>query len=144
VRVFENVCWHGFYHCTHGSTFVMKRNDMSCVITSCFVSTFHTFQLVLRQYAGNVLSLLATESVGIAIAYPIFQCGLFVAGVGDFCHPRHLCRQALNDIQRITPDTLFQVWGIMLFDEIERQAIPAYLLSGVALIAGACFLGLSK
>lgn len=44
----------------------------------------------------------------------------------------------------LKPDTLFQVWGIMLFDEIERQAIPAYLLSGVALIAGACFLGLSK
>lgn len=62
----------------------MKRNDMSCVITACFVSTFHTFQRVFRQYAGNVLSLLATESVGIAIAYPIFQCGLFVAGVGDF------------------------------------------------------------
>lgn len=65
--------------------------------------------------AGNVLSILATERVGIAIAYPIFQCGLLVAGV----------------------------YGILIFDEIERPCIPAYLLSGLALVAGATFLALA-
>lgn len=65
---------------------------------------------------GNVLSMLATDRVGVAVAYPLFQCGLLVAGM----------------------------WGILLFDELERPCIAAYLLSGLALVLGATFLALAK
>jgi glucose uptake protein GlcU len=65
---------------------------------------------------GNVLSILATDRVGVAVAYPLFQCGLLVAGM----------------------------WGILLFDELERPCIAAYLLSGLALVLGATFLALAK
>ncbi len=51
--------------------------------------------------AGNILSILSTERIGISVAYPIFQCGLFVAGL----------------------------LGIGLFNEIERQVFFHSLLS---------------
>jgi hypothetical protein len=36
------------------------------------------------------------------------------------------------------------MWGILLFDELEKPCIAAYLLSGLALVLGATFLALAK
>jgi glucose uptake protein GlcU len=91
---------------------------LECLTTGtphCFLSCSHTHTVCVCD-AGNILSILATERVGVAVAYPLFQCGLLVAGM----------------------------WGILLFEELERPCIPAYLLSGLALILGATFLALAK
>jgi glucose uptake protein GlcU len=69
--------------------------------------------------AGNALSIIATMSsgVGLAVAYPIMQAGLFVAGL----------------------------WGIILFNELKlvREQIT-YWIGGVVLIVGATLLAFSK
>lgn len=68
---------------------------------------------------GNVCSILATQdpSVGLAVAYPIMQLGLFVAGA----------------------------WGIALFGEVQgRGPLTAYWLSGLVLVAGAALLAAAK
>lgn len=69
--------------------------------------------------AGNALSIIATMSsgIGLAVAYPIMQAGLFVAGL----------------------------WGIILFNELKlgREQIT-YWVGGVVLIAGATLLAFSK
>lgn len=69
--------------------------------------------------AGNALSIVATMSsgVGLAVAYPIMQAGLFVAGL----------------------------WGILLFNELKlvREQIT-YWVGGVVLIVGATLLAFSK
>jgi len=67
---------------------------------------------------GNAASILAVgdPSVGLALAYPIMQCGLAVAGL----------------------------WGVLLFKEITGRAQTLYWLSTVVLICGASLLTLSK
>jgi len=69
--------------------------------------------------AGNALSIIATMSsgVGLAVAYPIMQAGLYVAGL----------------------------WGIILFNELKlvREQIT-YWIGGVVLIVGAALLAFSK
>lgn len=66
---------------------------------------------------GNVSSILATGRVGLSVAYPIMQCGLFVAGA----------------------------WGIVAFGELPGTARRwQYLLCGGVLIVGASLLSLAK
>lgn len=97
-----------------------------------------------QSCAGNVLSILATERVGVAVAYPIFQCGLLVAGECS-----GLCLICVLVNFPIAPDYAIVMeptglWGILIFDELERPCIPAYLLSGLALVLGAVFLAMAK
>ena len=68
--------------------------------------------------AGNICSIVATNDphVGLAIAYPIMQCGLLVAGL----------------------------WGIFAFRELQGQAISVYAVSAVVVVTGASMLSLSK
>eukprot|EP00850_Spirogloea_muscicola_P019032 SM000182S03922 [mRNA] locus=s182:1530:2734:+ [translate_table: standard] len=63
-----------------------------------------------------VCSMLAIPELGYSVAYPIMQCGLFVAGL----------------------------WGILLFGEIEGCPAMYYWLSGAVLIAGACLLSYAR
>ncbi|KAK9865045.1 hypothetical protein WJX84_010380 [Apatococcus fuscideae] len=67
---------------------------------------------------GNLCSILATKdpSVGLSIAYPIMQCGLFVGGL----------------------------WGICLFKELKGRGQVGYWISGAVLILGASMLAVSK
>lgn len=58
---------------------------------------------------SNVLSIVAIPSLGYAVAYPILQCALFVAGI----------------------------WGIVVFKEIRGREVTVFFLSGAVLIAGA-------
>ncbi|KAK9822636.1 hypothetical protein WJX81_002024 [Elliptochloris bilobata] len=68
--------------------------------------------------AGNVLSILAVNNprVGYAIAFPIYQCGLVVAGL----------------------------WGIILFHELKGKQLIGYWASTVLLIVGATMMAVSK
>lgn len=68
--------------------------------------------------AGNVCSVLATQDprVGLAVAYPIMQCGLFVAGA----------------------------WGIALFGEVRGRWQALYWASGGVLLGGAVLLSSAK
>jgi glucose uptake protein GlcU len=62
-------------------------------------------------------SIVATQLLGLAVAYPIMQSGLFVAGL----------------------------WGILLFGELSRLTPQlVYWVGGVALTAGAVLLVVSK
>jgi glucose uptake protein GlcU len=68
---------------------------------------------------GNLACILAVtdKHVGLAVAMPIMQCGLFVAGI----------------------------WGIVLFREVQgARALALYWLSGGVLIAGAALLANAK
>ncbi|KAI7841935.1 hypothetical protein COHA_004462 [Chlorella ohadii] len=68
---------------------------------------------------GNLACIMAVtdKRVGLAIAMPIMQCGLFVAGI----------------------------WGITLFQEIRgAQTLALYWLSGSVLVAGAALLANAK
>eukprot|EP01025_Chloroclados_australasicus_P048575 TRINITY_DN5508_c0_g2_i2.p1 TRINITY_DN5508_c0_g2~~TRINITY_DN5508_c0_g2_i2.p1 ORF type:complete len:337 (-),score=24.00 TRINITY_DN5508_c0_g2_i2:712-1722(-) len=65
---------------------------------------------------GNVASLIAVIYVGISVAIPIMQGGLFVAGI----------------------------WGIFLFGEIKGNMQIFYWISGAILIAGIVMLTISK
>lgn len=58
---------------------------------------------------SNVLAIVAIPSLGYAVAYPILQCALFVAGM----------------------------WGVMFFKEIVGYEIAVFFLSGVVLLGGA-------
>lgn len=65
---------------------------------------------------GNMLSIMAVQVVGLPIAYPIMQCGLFVAGL----------------------------WGVLLFGELKSAVAQAvYWAGGGVLIAGSALLALS-
>lgn len=69
--------------------------------------------------AGNAFSILAVQDprVGLAVAYPIMQCGLFVGGA----------------------------WGILLLGEMRSaRARAVYWTSGVVLVAGAALLAAAK
>jgi glucose uptake protein GlcU len=65
---------------------------------------------------GNVLSLLAINYLGYSIAYPIFQCGIFIAGI----------------------------WGMLLFNEIIGNAVFAYWGSGIVILAGIIVLSIAR
>eukprot|EP00884_Botryococcus_braunii_P004675 jgi/Botrbrau1/14208/Bobra.0291s0013.1 len=67
---------------------------------------------------GNICSVVAVQDpgVGLAIAYPIMQCGLFVAGL----------------------------WGIFLHHELKGREQAGYWFGGVVLIIGATLLASSK
>mmetsp|Transcript_71 Transcript_71/g.158 ORF Transcript_71/g.158 Transcript_71/m.158 type:complete len:317 (-) Transcript_71:173-1123(-) len=67
---------------------------------------------------GNAASIIAVKdpSVGLAVAYPIMQCGLAVAGL----------------------------WGVLLFREIRGRAQAVYWVSAAVLIGGASLLAMSK
>eukprot|EP00736_Rhodelphis_marinus_P013465 Rmarinus@m.18117 len=65
---------------------------------------------------GNICSVIGTQAVGLAVAFPILQCALFVSGL----------------------------WGIFVFREIrEKPAIVVFFASGSVLITGAVLLALS-
>eukprot|EP00892_Ulva_mutabilis_P006618 jgi/Ulvmu1/4328/UM002_0051.1 len=64
---------------------------------------------------GNACSIVATQHVGLAVAYPIMQCGLFVAAI----------------------------WGIALFDEMKGIRIR-FMMDSTLLICGVCLLGLAR
>ena len=71
--------------------------------------------------SGNALSMLAVSDpgVGLAVAYPIMQSGLFVAGC----------------------------WGVLLFGEQRGAPLSARLLywgSGALVFSGACILASAK
>lgn len=63
--------------------------------------------------AANISSILAVQSLGLAVAYPIMQAGLFVAGL----------------------------WGVLLYAELTFL-VPqlVYWLSGAVLVGGAALL----
>lgn len=67
---------------------------------------------------GNFFSILAVvdESVGLAVSYPIMQCGLLVAGL----------------------------WGIFWFQEIQGRQLICYWISVVVVVVGAVLLSMSK
>lgn len=66
---------------------------------------------------ANALSIVAIKQIGYAVAYPVMQCGLFIAGL----------------------------WGIIVFKEIRgRRNLLIYAGSGVILAAGIVLLALSK
>eukprot|EP00899_Mesostigma_viride_P028093 jgi/Mesvir1/8469/Mv15837-RA.1 len=65
---------------------------------------------------GNLFSIVAVHELGLAIAYPIMQCGLFVSGA----------------------------WGIFLFQEIHGRNAALYWLSGIFVVGGAVMLAFSK
>ena len=58
---------------------------------------------------SNSLAIVAIPSLGYAVAYPILQCALFVAGI----------------------------WGIFAFKEIKGKEVVVFFASGCVLIAGA-------
>lgn len=58
---------------------------------------------------SNSLAIVAIPSLGYAVAYPILQCALFVAGV----------------------------WGIVAFEEIKGSQIVVFFGSGLVLLGGA-------
>ena len=59
---------------------------------------------------GNVLSLVAIQTVGYSVAYPILQCALFVGGL----------------------------WGILVFREVRNVvSIAAFIIGAGVLLAGA-------
>lgn len=65
---------------------------------------------------GNVCSIFAILGLGYAIAYPIFQCALFFAGL----------------------------WGIFVFKEITgKSRILVFFLSGIILLSGAVVLSVN-
>ena len=68
--------------------------------------------------AGNICSIVATQDprVGLAIAYPLMQCGLLVAGL----------------------------WGIFAFKELHGRAVAVYAVSACIVVLGASMLSLSK
>eukprot|EP00191_Tetraselmis_sp_GSL018_P002240 CAMPEP_0177597812 /NCGR_PEP_ID=MMETSP0419_2-20121207/11935_1 /TAXON_ID=582737 /ORGANISM="Tetraselmis sp., Strain GSL018" /LENGTH=324 /DNA_ID=CAMNT_0019090055 /DNA_START=269 /DNA_END=1240 /DNA_ORIENTATION=+ len=68
--------------------------------------------------AGNATSIIASRdpSVGMAVAYPIMQCGLAVAGL----------------------------WGVLVFREIRGRAQAIYWLSAAVLLLGATLLAIAK
>ena len=66
--------------------------------------------------ASNIAAIFAIGSIGYSVAYPMLQCGLFVAGL----------------------------WGIFLFGEIQGPAQRIYWISGICLMAGACLLAYAK
>lgn len=58
---------------------------------------------------GNGMSIIATSSIGYAVAYPILQCAILISGL----------------------------WGIFLFSEItDRYAIFVFFIGGVILVIG--------
>eukprot|EP01023_Acetabularia_acetabulum_P034007 TRINITY_DN3193_c1_g1_i4.p1 TRINITY_DN3193_c1_g1~~TRINITY_DN3193_c1_g1_i4.p1 ORF type:complete len:241 (-),score=30.77 TRINITY_DN3193_c1_g1_i4:463-1185(-) len=65
---------------------------------------------------GNVTSLVAILYVGISLAYPIMQAGLFVGGI----------------------------WGIFLFGELKGKYQVFYWISGLVLVGGIVLLTISK
>jgi glucose uptake protein GlcU len=92
-----------------------RSNLMS---NQCFFSTVYAgIAAGVCWNIANVSSMFAIDYIGYGVAYPIMQCGLFVAGV----------------------------WGIFLFDEIKPgKPRTIYWLSGFILIAGASLLTLGK
>jgi hypothetical protein len=65
---------------------------------------------------SNVLAIVAIPQLGYAVAYPILQCALFVAGI----------------------------WGIVIFDEIKGKEILVFFCSGIVLLAGAISIALAS
>ena len=65
---------------------------------------------------GNLSSIIATSRIGLSLAYPIFQCGLFVSGA----------------------------WGILLFKEMRGRDTLMYCLAGLVLMAGVVMLTAAK
>ena len=67
---------------------------------------------------GNMCSILATTDpqVGLSIAYPVMQCGLFVAGL----------------------------WGILLYGELRGKWQLGFWLPGLIVLAGASMLAAAK
>lgn len=61
---------------------------------------------------GNMLSVAAITYLGYSVAYPIFQCGVFVAGI----------------------------WGMLLYDEIRDDAAAKYWGSGLVIVVGIALL----
>ncbi|KAL2641894.1 hypothetical protein R1flu_009481 [Riccia fluitans] len=61
---------------------------------------------------GNVLSIIAITQISYSIAYPIFQCGIFVAGL----------------------------WGMLLFEEISGTSATSFWISGLLIIVGVALL----
>jgi glucose uptake protein GlcU len=69
--------------------------------------------------AGNTACIAAVTNpaIGLAVAMPIMQCGLFVAGI----------------------------WGILLYKEIQGvRPLATYFASGAVLVFGAALLATSK
>jgi glucose uptake protein GlcU len=65
---------------------------------------------------GNICSMIAVETVGLAVAYPIMQAGLFVAAL----------------------------WGILLFNELPgKPARLRFLLDGSIVLVGVVLLSMS-
>jgi glucose uptake protein GlcU len=62
----------------------------------------------------NVFALMAIPIVGYAIAYPIVQCAILVAGV----------------------------WGVVVFKEISGNAVKVFFMSSILVLLGAVFLSL--
>jgi glucose uptake protein GlcU len=65
---------------------------------------------------SNVLAIVAIPQIGYAVAYPILQCALFVAGM----------------------------WGIFVFKEIEGKQIYIFFGGGIILISGAVCVSLAS
>ena len=67
---------------------------------------------------GNMCSIIATTDpqVGLSIAYPVMQCGLFVAGL----------------------------WGILLYSELRGKWQLGFWLPGLFVLAGASMLAAAK
>ena len=67
---------------------------------------------------GNMCSIIATTDpqVGLSIAYPIMQCGLFVAGL----------------------------WGILLYRELKGRWQLGFWVPGLFVLAGASMLAAAK
>lgn len=66
--------------------------------------------------AGNACSMVAVKMVGLAVAYPIMQAGLFVAAI----------------------------WGMILFNELPgRSARIKFLLDGCIVLCGVVLLSMS-
>ena len=65
---------------------------------------------------SNVLAIISIPELGYAVAYPILQCALFVAGL----------------------------WGIFFFNEIKEKEIVIFFLSGFILLAGAISISIAS
>ena len=65
---------------------------------------------------SNVLAIVAIPQLGYAVAYPILQCALFVAGI----------------------------WGIVIFDEIKGKEILVFFCSGIVLLVGAVSIAIAS
>lgn len=90
------LCWFGLYE-RQKPQWHLKQ----CLPIGVFSGTLWNI--------SNVLAVVAIPELGYAVAYPILQCALFVAGV----------------------------WGIVLFGEIRGRQIAVFFASGLVLLVGA-------